>query len=190
MLDSMEGPFGLAVSANSSFAEFPVGGVFFTDLTDRGPIDGLLAFANEDSGLFPVERAVAAYDVMVYDLDVLKAGLGVSDTRMVFAIEDHLIDQMASGDVLAEDPSFKEAVGYLPAGSGWVAYVDIRKITTAVIGTMQADMARQVDDLEIMSALEIFGDRFPFLVSGVETVDGFVKQTAVMVLTEGSDPGV
>lgn len=189
MLDSMEGPFGLAVSANSSDEELPVGGVFFTDLTDRGPIDDLLVFANEESGLFRVERAATPYDVMVYDLDFLKAGVGVSDNRMVFAIEDHLIDQMASGDVLAEDPSFKEAVGYLPVGSGWVAYVDVRKITDAVIDVTQADMNRQVDDLDLISALEIFGDRFPFLVSGVETADGLVKQTAVMVLTEGSDPG-
>ncbi|MBK5268799.1 MAG: DUF3352 domain-containing protein, partial [Acidimicrobiia bacterium] len=41
MLDSIEGPFGLAVSANSSIEDVPVGGVFFTDLSDRGPIDDL-----------------------------------------------------------------------------------------------------------------------------------------------------
>lgn len=190
MLDSMEGPFGLAVSANSSIEDVPVGGVFFTDLSDRDPIDDLLSFAMADAGFEPAERASGEYSVMVYDFDVLKAGVGVSDNRFVLAIEDQLIDQMVAGDVLANDPSFLEAVGYLPEGSGWVAYADLRKIITAVIDVMNSDMTRQVDDLELLSALEIFRDRFPYVVSGVENRDGLVRQHAVMVFTEGSTPGV
>ncbi len=188
MLDSMEGPFGIAVSADGFIEDVPVGGVFFTDLNDRGPIDGLLAFANEESGLFPVERVSGPYDVMVYDFDFLSPGVGVSDDRLVFAIEDDMIDRMASGAVLADDPAFQEAVGYLPDGAGWVAYADLRKIVDAVITAMDGDMTTQVDDLDFKSALEIAGDRFPYMVSGVETVDGLVRQTAIIVFTEGLDP--
>lgn len=189
MLDSMQGPFGLAVSAKSSIEGVPVGGVFFTDLSDRGPIDDLLSFAVTDGGFEPAERASGDYSVLVYDLDVLRAGAGVSDNRFVLAIEDHLIDQMVAGDVLANDPSFLEAVGYLPEGAGWVAYADLRKIATAVIDAMSGDMASQVADFELLSALEIFRDRFPYAVSGVENRDGLIRQHAVMVFTEGSAPG-
>jgi hypothetical protein len=189
MLDSMEGPFGLALSARGSIEDVPLGGVFFTDLSDRGPIDGLLAFANEESGLFPVDRVSPPYDVLVYDFDFLKAGVGVSDNRLVFAIEDDLIDQMASGDVLADDPSFQEAVAYLPATSVWVAYADVTKIVNAVMDSINNDMTMQVDDQDILTGLAMIRDRFPFMVSGVETADGFVRQTAIIVFTEGSDPG-
>lgn len=190
MLDSMQGPFGLAFSTNGSIEDVPVGGVFFTDLSDREPIDDLLAFAGDAAGLDPIERSSGDYDVTVYDLDVLRAGVGISDDRFVFAIEDHLIDQMAAGDVLSNDPSFQQAVGYLPDGSGWVVYADMGKILTAVIDTIDSGMSQQVDDLGLLSALEIVRDRFPFVVGGVETAGGFVRQTAVIVFIEGVDPGV
>ncbi len=126
---------------------------------------------------------------MVYDFGLITGGVGVSDDRLIFAIEDGMIDLMASGDVLADDPAFQEAVGYLPEGAGWVAYADVRKIVNAVLKVMDDDMTTQVEDLEFKSALGIAGDRFPYMVSGVETVDGLVRQTAIIVFTEGSDPG-
>jgi len=189
ILDSLEGPFGLAVSADGLIEDVEVGAVFFTDLNDRGPIDGLLSFVNEQEYLLPIERVSPPYDVMVYDFGLIKGGVGVSDDRLIFAIEDGMIDRMVSGDVLADDPAFQEAVGYLPEGAGWVAYADVRKIVNAVLKAMDGDMTTQVEDLEFRSALEIAGDRFPYLVSGVETVDGLVRQTAIIVFTEGSDPG-
>lgn len=189
MLDSMEGSFGLAVSADGLIEDVPVGAVFFTDLTDRGPIDGLLAFANEQSYLLAVERVSPPYDVAIYDFGLMKGGVGVSDDRLIFAIEGGMIDRMASGGLLVDDPAFQEAVGYLPDGAGWVAYADVGKIVNAVLTAMDGDMTTQVEDLEFKSVLEIAGDRFPYMVSGVETVDGLVRQTAIIVFTEGSDPG-
>ncbi len=189
ILDSMEGPFGLAVSADGLIEDVPVGAVFFTDLNDRGPIDGLLSFVNEQEYLLPMERVSPPYDIMVYDSGLIKGGVGVSDDRLIFAIEDGMIDRMASGDVLADDPAFQEAVGHLPEGAGWVAYADVRKIVNAALNAMDDGMTTQVEDLEFKSALEIAGDRFPYMVSGVETVDGLVRQTAIIVFTEGSDPG-
>lgn len=54
---------------------------------------------------------------------------------------------------------------------------------------MSGDMTGQVDDIELLSALEILRDWFPYAVSGIENRDGLVRQHAVMVFTEGSAPG-
>ncbi|MDH5420712.1 MAG: DUF3352 domain-containing protein [Acidimicrobiia bacterium] len=189
VFESMEGPFGVAVSADGMIEEVPIGAVLFTELTDRRPIDDVLSFVNEQEYLLPIERISAPYDVMVYGFGLVNGGVGVSDDRLVFAIEDDMIDRMASGPVLSDDQAFQEAVGFLPDSAGWVAYADFGKIVDAVLTAMDADITTQVEDLEFKSALEIAGDRFPYMVAGVETVDGLVRQTAILVFTEGSDPG-
>ena len=187
-VDSMEGPFGFAVSAAGEIEGFPVGVVMFSGLNDRSPMDGLVEFVNDEAGIVPVERQSGGLDVFVYDLDFLKVSMGLSDERVILAIPDDLIDQMTGGDVLSADPSFQAAVGYLPDGSGWIGHVDVAKIIEAVLEEAGDEIRDESDGADIVAALEIVRDRFPYVVSGVELVDGLVKQTSILVFTEDGRP--
>ncbi len=187
-IDSMEGPFGLAVSAATEIEEFPVGVIVFSGVNDRTPMDGLVEFVNNEAGIVPVEHQSGGLDVFVYDLDFLKVSMGLGDDRVVLAIPDELIDQMTGGDVLSVDPSFLAAVGHLPDGSGWIGHVDVTKIIDAVLLEAGDEIRDESDGADIVAALEIVRDRFPYIVGGVEVVDGLVKQTSVLVFTEEARP--
>ena len=176
------------MSAAGEIEGFPVGVVMFSGLNDRSPMDGLVEFVNSEVGIVPVERQSGALDVFVYDLDFLKVSMGLSDERVILAAPDDLIDQMTSGDVLSADPSFQAAVGYLPDGSGWIGHVDVAKIIDAVLEEAGDLIRDESDGADIVAALEIVRDRFPYVVSGVELVDGLVKQTSILVFTEDGRP--
>lgn len=187
MIAGMTGPFGFALTDHPT-GEVPVSGVLFTGIADRSPYDNLLE-AMTEAGLELSHRTVGAFDVTSIDVDLMAAGLALSEDRMAIGVSDTAVDAFAAGPALSSDPAFQQAVGLLSDETEWVGFFNIDKTIDAIIATALDDVTDS-DEQDVVAAMRIVSDFFPVAVAGTELGETYTRQVFTIQFVSPSGPDV